>query len=392
MRTDHIREYYFEQKLREVRELEKDGKRIINLGIGSPDMAPGEKVKEELTRSLSEAGAFQYKGGRGIPEFRQAISLWYQKIYGVFTDSEREVLPVMGSKEAIGYLSLAFLEKGDKVLVPDPGYPAYTSAATIAGAEVVPYHLKPQNQWYPEREELERLSDEKVKLIWVNYPHMPTGQAASPKVFRELVSFARERGILICHDNPYSLILNDTPLSIFQVPGAKDTTIELNSLSKSHNMAGARMGMVIGAKDKLDLIFRIQSQFSSGMFEPLQRAAITALNYDKEWYEELNNNYTRRRKIVWKILDELACSYEKNSQGMFVWARVPSHISNGEEFSDHLLYKPGIFVTPGMVFGKNGEKHIRVSLCASEEILTEALERVITIPLRLSALVASQPK
>ncbi len=378
-RTERIQEYFFSKKLEEIRVLESQGKPIISLGIGSPDLMPHSLVIETLREGCFSTDAYRYKGYKGIVGLKEEMANWYFKTYGVTVNSSTEILPLIGSKEAISFISLAYLEKGDKVFVPNPGYPTYTSAANIAGAEIIYYNLKEESDWCPNFEELERLVDDKVKMIWVNYPNMPTGQNACLSVFKELIQFSKKHSILICNDNPYSLTLNENPLSIMQCEGAKEVAIELNSLSKSHNLAGARVGMLIGSEDILSPIFKIQSNFSSGMFQPIQEAAIKALQLEKSWYASLNKIYQERKEVARQIFDILECSYNENEVGLFLWGRIPDTVESGELLSNELLYKIDVFITPGIIFGTNGNNYLRISLCSPVEDMLIVLERVKTL-------------
>lgn len=375
-RTELIQEYYFARKLEEIHLLESQGKKIINLGIGSPDMEPHKNVTEALRKGSFVAGAYRYKGYKGIPGLKEGMAEWYKSTYNVNLDPSSAILPLIGSKEAIGFISLAYLEKGDKVLIPNPGYPTYSSGANIAGGEAVYYNLKKDNNWYPDFEELEKLVDKQVKMIWVNYPNMPTGQNTSSEIFEKLVLFAKKHSILICNDNPYSLTLNEDPKSILSCPGAEEVAIELNSLSKSHNLAGARIGMLAGSPKLLNAVFKIQSNFSSGMFQPLQVAAIEALKLGQEWYNSLNKEYQKRKETGRKIFDLIGCSYNKDDVGMFLWGKVPPTYDLGEKLADELLYKADVFITPGLIFGSNGNQYLRISLCSPVEDLEEALIRI----------------
>lgn len=375
-RTEQIQEYFFSKKLEEIHLLELQGKSIINLGIGSPDLEPHSCVIESLRNGSLKKGAYRYKGYKGIVGLKEGMASWYKTIYDVDLLPDSEILPLIGSKEAIGFISLAYLEKGDKVLVPNPGYPTYTSAAHIAGAEVVNYHLTEEGNWYPDFEDLERLVDHKVKMIWVNYPHMPTGQDASIEVFEDLIQFAKKHSILVCNDNPYSLTLNENPKSILNCQDSKDVAIELNSLSKSHNLAGARVGMLLGSSKLLAPIFKIQSNFSSGMFQPLQEAAIDALKLGRDWYKILNEEYQKRKKIGLEIFDLLGCEYGCEQVGMFLWGKVPQNYESGEQLADDILYKADVFITPGLIFGSNGGNYLRISLCSTVNDLEDALNRI----------------
>lgn len=375
-RTEQIQEYFFAKKLEEIRLLELQGKSIINLGIGSPDLEPHTSVVDRLRSASLVKGAYRYKGYKGIVGLKEAMADWYKQIYNVDLNPTSEILPLIGSKEAIGFISLAYLEKGDKVLIPNPGYPTYTSAAHIAGAEVVYYNLTEKGNWYPDFDELEKITDEKVKMIWINYPNMPTGQDASSEVFDQLTQFAKKHSIIVCNDNPYSLTLNERPKSILNCTGSKGVVIELNSLSKSHNLAGARIGMLVGATELLTPVFKIQSNFSSGMFQPIQEATIEALKLGWDWYETLNEEYHKRKKIGLMIFDLLGCEYSSGQVGMFLWGRVPEHVESGEKLADDILYKADVFITPGIIFGSNGNHYLRISLCSTVDDLNNALNRI----------------
>lgn len=375
-RLNQVSEYYFVKKLGEVRALNAQGKDVINLGIGDPDLPASEATVEALAQSAANPRHHGYQPYRSIPELRQAMSRWYSKVYGVELDPETEVLPLLGSKEGVFHVCMAFLNPGDKVLVPNPGYPAYAAAARLVGAEPVFYDLCEKQGWLPDLDSLSR-QVEGVKLMWLNYPNMPTGALATAEEFRKLVDFARQHQILLVHDNPYSLVLNvGRPVSILSVGGAKDVCLELNSLSKSHNMAGWRVGMICGGKDYLDAVISIKSNLDSGMFLPVQHAAIQALENLEEWHQSRNDVYHRRRELIYGLLDLLQCSYAKGAAGMFVWGRVPDHISNVEAFLDDILYNAHVFLTPGKIFGTNGERYVRISVCAPEENIKKALTRI----------------
>ena len=374
-RLNDVKEYYFSKKLREVAALKSAGKPIINIAIGSPDLNPPVAVLEALTNALDEDTAHQYKSYQGIPEFRDAASNFYKNQYCVNIDPATEILPLMGSKEGILHISMAFLNKGDQVLIPNPGYPTYTSVTSLVGAEPVLYDLIEKNGYYPDFEVLEQQDLSKVKIMWVNYPHMPTGVKATKELFEKLIAFGRKHQILIVNDNPYSFILNDEPLSILAVDGAKEVALELNSLSKTFNMAGWRVGMVLGAADYISAILQVKSNMDSGMFYGIQKGAIAAMNQAKTWFEDLNAVYASRRTIVWKILDVFNCSYNKDTAGLFVWAKLPDGM-DAEAFTDELLYTKDVFVTPGTVFGPIGKGYIRIALCESEADLNEVLSRI----------------
>jgi aspartate/methionine/tyrosine aminotransferase len=376
-RLQNVQEYYFARKLAEVRALAAQGRQIINLGIGSPDMMPSAATIEALTTSAALPQSHGYQSYIGIAALREAIATWYGQIYGVAL-TETEVLPLMGSKEGIVHISMAFLNPGDKVLVPNPGYPAYASAARLAGAEPVTYTLDEATGWLPQREELQQLVQrEGVKVMWMNYPHMPTGTEATADMLEWLVEFAREHQILLINDNPYSLVLpNQSPLSLLSIPGAKDCCLELNSLSKSHNMAGWRIGMVLGRPDYLATILAVKSNMDSGMFLPIQQAAIAALQNNDTWHAARNEEYASRKLLVHQLLDVLNCRYQPDTVGMFVWARVPDHMPDVETYLDELLYEASVFMTPGKIFGTQGERYLRVSLCVSVPQLEEAIKRI----------------
>ena len=374
-RLQTVEEYYFSKKLREVGLLMANGKPIINLGIGSPDLSPPQKVISALTESFNHPKANQYQSYQGLPELREAIVSFYREQYDVFLSPSTEVLPLMGSKEGIMHISMAFLNAGDAVLIPNPGYPTYSSVTKLVGAEPLLYDLVEDNNWLPDLEELENQDLSKVKIMWVNYPHMPTGSKASEAFFVKLVAFAKRHSILIINDNPYSFILNNEPKSILQIPGAKDVCLELNSLSKTFNMAGWRVGMVLGNSDFINAILKVKSNMDSGMLFGVQKAAIEALNCSKLWYVSLNQVYEQRRELIWKLADALNCTYDTKASGMFVWAKLPPFMKS-EEFIDLLLKENDIFIAPGTIFGSNGEGYVRFSLCASTEVIEEAIARI----------------
>ena len=372
-RLEGIGEYYFSQKLREIDSLNQQGKSIINLGIGSPDQPPHPSVIATLQLESSKTTTHAYQNYKGSPILRNAISSWYANWYGVQINAETEVLPLIGSKEGIMHLCMTYLNAGDKVLVPNPGYPTYRSAVKLAGGECVDYELVAENNWEPN---LEAIATQGVKMIFVNYPHMPTGQLPSDEFFNKLIIWAKEHNILVIHDNPYSFILNQTPKSLLAVPGAMEVVVELNSLSKSHNMAGWRVGMLVGAANRINEVLRFKSNMDSGMFLPIQLAAATALGLGKDWYESINQVYGQRRLKVFQLLDLLACKYATTQVGLFVWAKVPDDCEDGYVLSDKVLYKANVFITPGGIFGSAGQKYIRVSLCATEEKIEESIGRV----------------
>lgn len=375
-RLEGIGEYYFSQKLREIDELNKAGKKIINLGIGSPDMPPHADVIKVLQEEAAKPNVHAYQSYKGSPVLRKAISEWYKNSYAVELNPDTEILPLIGSKEGIMHICMTYLDKGDEVLVPNPGYPTYTSAVKLSGGKCVEYKLREKNNYEPDFDKLEEKKLKKVKLMFVNYPQMPTGQLPSPLLFEKLVAFARKHNILIIHDNPYSFILNDSPMSLLSVEGAKDFVVELNSLSKSHNMAGWRVGMLCGAKERIEEVLRFKSNMDSGMFLPVQLAAAKALSLTKGWYDSVNEVYRKRREKVFELLDLLKCTYSKEQAGMFVWASLPKEYKNGYELSDEILYSKNVFITPGGIFGSAGEKYVRVSLCSTVEKLEEAIDRI----------------
>ncbi|WP_108244798.1 pyridoxal phosphate-dependent aminotransferase [Muricauda brasiliensis] len=374
-RLNTVQEYYFSKKLREVRELMAQGKPIINMGIGSPDLAPSPQVLETLRDSIIEAGAHQYQSYQGLPQLREAISDFYQRKFEVSVDASTEILPLMGSKEGIMHISMAFLNEGDEVLLPNPGYPTYASVTNLVGGKPVTYDLKAENNWFPDLQELSQKDLSKVKLMWVSYPHMPTGAPASLEQLKILVDFAKQNEILLVNDNPYSFVLSDNPTSILSIEGAKDCTLELNSLSKTFNMAGWRVGMVLGSAEHINAVLKVKSNMDSGMFYGIQKGAVAALKSGPEWFEELDKVYTKRRELMFQLADKLGCTYDKNAVGMFVWCKLPEAAKASEEFIDEVLHDKDIFIAPGTIFGSNGEGYIRFSLCVSEEKIKEAIER-----------------
>lgn len=372
-RLEGIGEYYFSQKLREIDELNKAGKNIINLGIGSPDLPPHPDVIKTLQEESAKPNVHAYQSYKGSPILRTAIADWYKKWYDVELDANTEILPLIGSKEGIMHICMTYLNEGDKVLLPNPGYPTYRSAVKLAGGECMDYDLTAEHNWFPD---LANIETDDVKLMFVNYPQMPTGQLPSKELFEKLIAFAKENNILIIHDNPYSFILNEKPMSLLSIDGAKDVVIELNSLSKSQNMAGWRVGMMIAQKERIDEVLRFKSNMDSGMFLPVQLAAAKALALGKDWYDSLNAVYAQRRKKVFELLDLLHCQYSNTQAGMFVWATVPSTYSTGYELSDKVLYNADTFITPGGIFGTAGDGYVRVSLCTKEEKIQEAIDRI----------------
>ncbi|CAM1340219.1 pyridoxal phosphate-dependent aminotransferase [Tenacibaculum amylolyticum] len=374
-RLQTVQEYYFSKKLREVRGLIAEGKPIINMGIGSPDLPPPSSVIEAIQNSVAENGAHKYQSYQGIPELREAISTFYKENYTVSLHPNTEILPLMGSKEGIMHISLALLNEGDGVLIPNPGYPTYSSVTKLVGATPLYYNLTEDNNYQPDFSQLEKLDLENVKLMWVNYPHMPTGTNASIETLEKIVAFGKKYNILIVNDNPYSFILNNTPTSILQISGAKDIALELNSLSKSFNMAGWRVGMLTGKQEFLTEVLKVKTQMDSGMFYGVQKGAIAALQLSNDWFKNLNNIYTTRRELIYQLIEKLGCSYIKNSTGMFVWTKIPSN-RKSEEFIDELLHKYHLFVAPGSIFGNQGEGYIRFSLCVKEEDIKTAIQRI----------------
>ncbi len=370
-----VQEYYFSKKLREVRGLIAEGRPIINMGIGSPDLDPSERVIGALQKAVVDTGAHQYQSYQGLPELRAAIAQFYETKFGVVADPLNEILPLMGSKEGIMHISMAFLNQGDAVLIPDPGYPTYTSVTKLVGAVPQYYNLAADDHWFPDLELLEKEDLSRVKIMWVSYPHMPTGATASKKQFEKLISFAKRHDILVINDNPYSFVLNDRPTSILGVEGAKEVALELNSLSKTFNMAGWRVGMVLGSSGHINAILKVKSNMDSGMFYGIQKGAIAALESPQEWYDSLNKVYASRRELIFQLADKLKCTYDKTAVGLFVWAKLPDGITSAEKFIDGILYDKNIFITPGTIFGTNGEGYIRFSLCVTKDKIKEAIER-----------------
>ena len=355
-----------------------NGLDIINLGIGSPDLAPSPQTIQATVTALHDEKNHGYASYRSSPELRKALADWYQGLYGVTLDDRGEILPLLGSKEGIHYISMAFLNPGDTVLVPNPGYPTYASTATLSGANVRYYDLTDTNDWFPNFEEIERSDLSNCKMMWVNYPHMPTGKKANQELFRRLVAFGKKHGILICHDNPYGLVLNqETPISIFSEDPEKEICLELNSFSKAFNMAGWRIGMVAGSKEVIDCIAQVKSNVDSGMFLPIQIGAIAALKNSDEWHAQRNATYAARRNVVWQMFDHLGFEYSREACGLFVWGKAPDHIRNIPEYLDRLLLEAHVFFVPGEVFGSNGARYVRSSLCASVQVLDEALARIV---------------
>lgn len=374
-RLNSVQEYYFSRKLREVRELMAQGKPIINMGIGSPDLAPSPEVLTTLRDSITDAGAHQYQSYQGLPELRAAIAAFYQQKFGVSIDPANGVLPLMGSKEGIMHISMAFLNVGDEVLLPNPGYPTYGSVTRLVEAVPRTYDLSEENGWFPDLEALSKEDLSKVKLMWVSYPHMPTGATATMEQLKSLIEFAKANDILLVNDNPYSFVLSSNPTSILSIEGALDCTLELNSLSKTFNMAGWRVGMVLGSPENINAVLKVKSNMDSGMFYGIQKGAIAALQSGPEWFAELDKVYTKRRKLMFQLADKLGCAYSEDAVGMFVWCKLPEGAPSSEAFVDEVLYDKNIFIAPGTIFGSNGEGYIRFSLCVKEEKIKEAIER-----------------
>ena len=374
-RLHSVQEYYFSRKLKEVNQLIKDGKPIINLGIGSPDLEPPKQVVDVLVDSLVHPVAHKYQSYQGLPELRTAIADFYNTEFNVAVNPDTEVLPLMGSKEGIMHISLAFLNEGDAVLIPNPGYPTYSSVTQLVQATPIQYNLDETNNWLPNFEAIEQQDLSKVKLMWTSYPHMPTGAKATKADLETLVAFAKKHDILLVNDNPYSFILNDNPISILDVEGAKDVALELNSLSKTFNMAGWRVGMVLGKAEHINAILKVKSNMDSGMFYGIQKGAIEALKCSSAWYKSLNEIYKSRRELIWQLADKLDCTYDKNATGLFVWAKLPEG-KTSEAFIDQILYNNSVFITPGTVFGSQGEGYIRFSLCAKEAQIKDAISRL----------------
>ncbi|MBS1747528.1 MAG: aminotransferase class I/II-fold pyridoxal phosphate-dependent enzyme [Bacteroidetes bacterium] len=382
-RVSIVTEYYFSKKLREIDELNKQGRNIINLGIGSPDQPPHPDVIKTLQVESAKPNVHGYQNYKGSPVLRDAFANWYRQWYQVELNADTEILPLIGSKEGIMHICMTYFEEGDVVLIPNPGYPTYASAVKLSGATPLLYDLKEENNYWLDLNQLEKLVQDAsqsslhgIKGLWMNYPQMPTGQPASKELFEKIIAFGKKHNIIICHDNPYSFILNETPQSILSVDGAKEIALELNSLSKSHNMAGWRIGVLCGAQQKINEVLRFKSNMDSGMFLPVQLAAAKALSLPKVWYDEVNAVYKRRRAKVIELLDKLNCTYSNQQAGMFMWAKIPEHYDNGYALTDKILYDYNVFLTPGGIFGNGGDNYIRISLCASEEKISEAIERI----------------
>lgn len=375
-RIANVEEYYFSRKLAEVRSLDKPEFRVINLGIGSPDQAPSPSTIDALMVSAKNPANHGYQNYKGIPQLRKSIADFYHRTYDVSIDPESMILPLMGSKEGIMHISMAFVDEGDEVLIPNPGYPTYSSVATLVGATLRPYALREDLNWGIDIDALKKSDLSKVKIMWVNFPHMPTGRTASKAELKELVDLARKHQFLIVNDNPYSMILNDEPMSILSIEGAEEVALELNSLSKSHNMAGWRIGWVAGKKEFIEAVLKVKSNMDSGMFLGLQHAAVEALSNGTAWFDALNKVYSDRKKVATRLLELLGCSYSAKQSGLFVWAKAPDSISDVEKWIDEILYGTKVFITPGFIFGDAGKRYIRVSLCCTVEMLNEALKRI----------------
>ena len=375
-RTQTVSEYYFSKKLKEVAGMNARGLNVISLGVGSPDLPPSEEAIDILCRSAHQADVHGYQPYVGIPELRRAFSNWYKQWYRVDLNPDTEIQPLIGSKEGILHISLAFLNPGDGVLIPNPGYPTYSSVSNLVEAKLIPYDLKEENEWQPDFEALEKMDLSNVKLMWVNYPHMPTGAPATLELYQRLVDFGRKHGIVICNDNPYSFILNEHPLSILEIEGAKEICIEMNSLSKSQNMPGWRVAMLASNPQFVEWVLKVKSNIDSGQFKPMMLAAAQALQAPKEWYDGMNSVYRRRRKIAEQIMETLDCSFDPKQSGLFLWGKIPSEYQGSEALADEILYNARVFITPGFIFGSNGNNYIRISLCCKDEQLQEALERI----------------
>ena len=375
-RLNTVSEYYFSAKLREVAQMNAEGKHVINLGIGNPDLPPSEATIEALCADARRPDAHGYQSYNGLPELRQAWAGWYARWYGVELDPDTEILPLIGSKEGVLHTTLALVNPGDGVLVPDPGYPTYTSASRLCEARVIPYPLDEARGWTPDFEALERMDLTGVKLMWANYPNMPTGARATRSLFEQLADFARRHGIVVVNDNPYSFILNDEKLSILSVPGARDVCIELNSMSKAHNMAGWRMAMLASNAQFVQWVLRVKSNVDSGMYRPMMKGAVQALHNPPAWHDEMNRVYARRRATACRIMDALGCRYDPGQVGMFLWARIPDRYRDAAQLADEVLYGKHVFITPGHIFGERGTRHVRISLCCNEQMLEEALRRL----------------
>ena len=374
-RLNSVKEYYFSKKLREVAKLIQSGKPIINMGIGSPDLFPSKSIIDTLKNSLKDQGAHKYQSYQGLLELRKAISEFYLKFFDVQSNPVNEVLPLMGSKEGIMHISLAFLNPGDEVLIPNPGYPTYSSVTKLVEATPIFYDLSKENNWFPDLLDLEKKDLSRVKIMWINYPHMPTGSSATINQFKDLIDFSKKYKILLINDNPYSFILNNDFVSLLSIKNAKENCMELNSLSKAFNLSGWRVGMLLGSKENISSVLKVKSNMDSGMFYGIQKGAIQALNLDNKWFDSLNVTYSKRRVLMWELASILKCEVDKSSKGLFVWAKLPVGINSSEQFINNILTEKNIFITPGIIFGSNGEGYIRFSLCIDEEKIKEAIKR-----------------
>jgi aspartate/methionine/tyrosine aminotransferase len=375
-RVHSVSEYYFSKKLKEVAQMNAEGKNVINLGVGSPDLPPSQQAINVLCDEAHKPDTHGYQPYVGIPELRKGFASWYKTWFNVTLDPQTEIQPLIGSKEGILHISLAFLNPGDGVLVPNPGYPTYTSVSNLVDATIVPYELKEENGWYPDFDALEKMDLSRVKLMWINYPNMPTGADATVELYQKIVDFGKRHNIIICNDNPYSFVLNESPLSILSIPGAKDICIEMNSMSKAHNMPGWRMAMLASNAQFVNWILKVKSNIDSGQFKPMQLAAVEALKAPKEWYDTMNQTYRKRRDLAGKIMQALNCSYDEKQVGLFLWGKIPPNSLGSEAMADKVLYEANVFITPGFIFGSGGNRHIRISLCCKEEMLQEALNRI----------------
>ena len=375
-RISNVEEYYFSRNNRRLDAMRKSGVDVINLGIGSPDLPPADDIIETLSTEARKPNVHGYQSYTGIPELRKGYADWYAKWYGVQLNPDNEILPLIGSKEGIMHIMMAFINEGDGVLVPNPGYPTYSSVAKLVGAKTITYNLYEELGWQPNFDELEKLDLSGVKMMWVNYPNMPTGAPASMELYKKIIDFGRRHNILICNDNPYSFILHEKPISILSIEGAKDVAIELNSMSKAHNMAGWRFGMAASNAEIIQCILRVKSNMDSGVFRPMQSAAAKALALGKDWFDEVNRTYRERQTYAFDIMDMLGCKADRKQGGLFVWGRIPDNWKSAEALSDEILHKTGIFITPGFIFGSQGERFLRISLCSKVETLKEAIRRL----------------
>ena len=375
-RLHTVEEYYFSKKLREVNQLLSEGNPIINMGIGSPDLAPHSSVIKAIQNAMFDKKAHEYQSYQGLPELRKGFANFYATHFNIDLDFNSEILPLMGSKEGIMHISLAFLNEGDEVLIPNPGYPTYESVTKLVGAKPLFYDLTDETNWFPDFEKLEELDLSQVKLMWVSYPHMPTGANGTIQFYEKLIAFGKKHSILIVNDNPYSFVLNDNQLSIFNAEDSKEIALELNSLSKTYNMAGWRVGMVLGNATLIAAVLKVKSNMDSGMFYGIQKGAIEALKLEGSWFKSQNEIYNKRRNLIFLLAEKLGCTFDKNAVGLFVWAKLPSNVKSAEEFIDSILYEKHLFITPGTIFGSNGEGYIRFSLCVTEEKIIEAIDRL----------------